>query len=88
MTAPATGELVISVSWDMGLPLDAVIISPMDTYLGISQESGVNQVTVRSWVEVGVMYEVRVTSYGDENVFNLRADLRAPNAIPEKRRVQ
>lgn len=76
-TAPASGRLLISVTWSGGSPLDAVIMSPEGAYLETSEEwgPGVEKVTVGTYVQEGLTYEIRISSYYDAQVFNLIADL-------------
>jgi len=75
-TAPYSGTLDITITWNGAPALDAVIVSPQDTYLARSEQSGVDEISLRAFVQAGATYEVRVHSYYDEKVFNLRADLR------------
>jgi hypothetical protein len=74
-TAPASGILVISISWDGGPPLDALIYEGSHTLLAYSTDAGFDNATVNAPVVAGHGYEIRVNSYYNSQIFNLRADL-------------
>jgi hypothetical protein len=74
-TAPVSGVLAIRIWWFGGSPLDATIVAPDGAYLGMSVESGVEEIRVSATVRAGEAYEIRVNSYYDYQAFTLRADL-------------
>ncbi len=74
-TAPSSGELSIRISWAGDPPLDATMMTPNGDYLATSEESGFEEILMNAFVTAGETYEIRVNSYYDYQVFNLRADL-------------
>ena len=74
-TAPFSGVFVVSISWNGGIPLDATMMNPDDTYLASSRDSGFGQITLVATVYSGVRYELRVNSYYGRQEFDLKADL-------------
>jgi hypothetical protein len=74
-TPASTGVLVIVVSWNNGRDLDATIVLPNNMYLGTSELTGNNEITVKANVEAGEEYEIRVNSYYARQTFELKADL-------------
>ena len=74
-TAPSSGELTIRIWWAGYPPLDATMMAPSGDYLAASAESGFEEIVMNAFVTAGETYEVRVNSYYEYQVFNLRADL-------------
>jgi len=75
LTPKTNGNLLIAVTW-FGLPeLDVTITTTGGTYVGTSGESLAGRVVASASLEAGVTYEVRVNSYYDSQVFDIRADL-------------
>ena len=72
--APASGILVVSITWDAGPPLDALIVWN-NSMLAYSNDSGNENVTLNAPLIAGDWYEIRVNSYYFPQVFQLRADL-------------
>ena len=73
--APETGVLSVTVVWDYGSPLDVVITTENGTYLASSGEDELPRASVSARVARGEVYEVRVNSYYEAQVFDLRAEL-------------
>ena len=74
-TAPLSGLLFISVSWHGGSELDVTFTTPGGSYLATSRELAPETVGFWVTVEAGASYEIRVNSYYESQVFELKAEL-------------
>ena len=74
-TPRTSGTLIISINWNGGVPLDAMIVTSTLNYLAISREVDAGMIELNAYVEAGNSYEIRVNAYYGEQVFDLRADL-------------
>lgn len=75
-TAPADGDLVVRVDWQ-GLPELDITIVRNRTYFGTSLPDGSEAAVAAAALERGQEYEVRVNSYYESQVFDMKADFRA-----------
>jgi hypothetical protein len=74
---PSGGFLTVSVSWAGDPDLDIAITTEDGRYLGTSYDNpGAGTVMARAYLEPGTVYQVRVSSYYGDQVFDVSAELR------------
>lgn len=73
-TAPATGRLVLLVTWQGISELDATLVTTGNSYVATSRPAATG-IRLEGFVQGGHLYEIRVSSYYEGQSFQLRADL-------------
>lgn len=71
----SAGALVITVTWKNGSPIDVVITTTKGEYLAASDWGDSEEAIVSAYVNPDETYEIRVSSYYNAQVFDLKADL-------------
>ena len=75
-TAKASGLLDIDITWNGGPMLDATFTTTAGTYVGTSSDIGAGRIAVTVPVAARSTYELRVNSYYEFQMFEVKASLR------------
>jgi hypothetical protein len=74
-TAPASGKLLVAITWQGSPEIDAALVHVRGGYVGISVSAGYERVLLDATVVMGQDYELRVNSYYGKQDFKLTAEL-------------
>ena len=73
--APASGKLLVAITWQGSPEIDATLVHVRGGYVGFSESAGFERVLLEGAVVKGQDYELRVNSYYGKQDFKLTAEL-------------
>ena len=73
--APASGQLLVAITWQGNPQLDAVLVTAGGGYVAFSDDAGFERALLEGTVVKDVVYELRVNSYYGRQDFKLTAEL-------------